>query len=382
MELPLKDLIVLDFSQFLAAPSAALRLADLGATVIKIERPKIGDLSRQLYISNLNVDGDSTLFHTINRNKRSFAADLKNPEDLEIVKRLIVKADVMIENFRPGVMKRIGLDYESVKKINSRIVYGTITGYGNQGPWHTLPGQDLLVQARSGLVWLNGDHDQEPVPVGLAIVDILAGSHLVQGILATLIRCGKTNSGGLVEVSLLESIIDFQFEVLTTHFNDGGKLPERAKINNAHAYLAAPYGIYKTADGFLAVAMGSLADLANAIECPSIKNYLNDNLAFSKRDEVKKILAEHLFNNTNDYWLSKLQAIDYWCAPVLDWHELTEHEAFKILNMTQKVKNTNGTEIKTTCCPIKIDGNRPTSPISAPKVGEHNDWVLNKILGN
>src|SRR6218665_4068006 len=151
--LPLAGLLVLDFSQFLAGPSATLRMADMGATVIKVERPVTGDLCRQLYISDLEIDGDSTLFHTINRNKRSYAADLKKPEDLAKVRRLIAKADLMIENFRPGVMERIVLSYAEVPKMNPRIIDGSFTCYGSTGPWFDLPGQDLLAQRRTGVVW-------------------------------------------------------------------------------------------------------------------------------------------------------------------------------------------------------------------------------------
>lgn len=148
---PLEGLVVLDFSQFLSGPSASLRMADLGARVIKIERPPDGDICRKLYISNLDLDGDSTLFHSINRNKESFSVDLKNNAEFTLVKELIKKADVLIENFRPGVMRRLGLDYENVKKINPHIIYGEITGYGHDGPWKHKPGQDLLVQSLSGI---------------------------------------------------------------------------------------------------------------------------------------------------------------------------------------------------------------------------------------
>src|ERR1700761_155666 len=143
---PLEGLLVVDLSQFLSGPSASLRLADLGARVIKIERPGAGDLCRQLYISNLSLDGDSTLFHSINRNKQSYAADLKNPEDMARIRKLLARADVMIQNFRPGVMEKIGLGYDAVRQINPRLVYGEITGYGSSGPWRDKPGQDLLVQ--------------------------------------------------------------------------------------------------------------------------------------------------------------------------------------------------------------------------------------------
>ncbi len=378
--LPLHGLLVLDFSQFLAGPSAALRFADMGATVIKVERPVNGDLCRQLYISDLEIDGDSTLFHTINRNKRSYAADLKDPADLDKVRQLIVRADVMIENFRPGVMERIGLDYESVRQINPRLVYGSVTGYGRIGPWVELPGQDLLAQSRSGLVWLTGDASQGPVPIGLALADILTGAHLVQGLLACLVRRSVSGKGGRVEVSLLESALDFQFEVLTTHLNDGGKLPQRSDVNGAHAYLGAPYGIYVTLDGHLALAMGRLDKLAGALDCPALTPYFAQDRWFADRDVIKRILADHLVHQSTQYWMDRLVPVDYWCAPVMTWPELLAHEGFKVLDMLQDVVRANGASVRTTRCPIRIDGARSESVLGSPKVGEHNDWVERTYL--
>jgi crotonobetainyl-CoA:carnitine CoA-transferase CaiB-like acyl-CoA transferase len=378
--LPLAGLLVLDFSQFLAGPGATLRLADMGATVIKIERPVTGDLCRQLYISDLEIDGDSTLFHTINRNKRSYVADLKTPGDLRAIRHLITKADVMVENFRPGVMRRIGLDYDVVRALNPRLIYGSVTGYGPEGPWVDFPGQDLLAQSLSGLVWLSGDRNQGPVPMGLAIADILTGAHLVQGLLAALIQRGNTNKGTLVEVSLLESIVDFQFEVLTTYLNDGGRAPQRSSVNNAHAYLGAPYGIYATADGHLALAMGSLTTLAQALDCPALSGFDQAKNAFTQRDEIKAVLASHLSRQSTSHWLQRLRAVDYWCAPVLHWHELLEHEAFRCLDMLQTVRRDRGGEIRTTRCPIRFDRVRPESPLGAPRIGEHNDWVNQTFL--
>src|SRR5690606_19909035 len=171
LDLPLEGLVVLDFSQFLAGPSCALRLADLGARVIKVERPQGGDLCRQLVVADQRFGEDSALFHTINRNKQSFAADLKDPHSLQQVKALIQQADVMIHNFRPGVMERIGLDSKTVLELNPRIVYGEITGYGDAGPWKDKPGQDLLVQSLSGIAWLSGNANQGPVPMGISVVD-------------------------------------------------------------------------------------------------------------------------------------------------------------------------------------------------------------------
>jgi len=369
---PLEGLLVVDFSQFLSGPSASLRLADLGARVIKIERPGQGDLCRQLYISNLTLDGDSTLFHSINRNKQSFAADLKRPDDLAHVRALLARADVMIQNFRPGVIEKAGLGYEAVSALNPRLIYGEISGYGKTGPWRNKPGQDLLVQSLSGLPWLNGDAGQPPVPFGLAVSDMMAGAHLVQGILACLIRRGITGRGGLVEVSLLESTLDLQFEVLSTWLNDGRQPPQRSAINNAHAYLGAPYGIYKTTDGYLALAMQPILRLGELLACPALLTFTNPASLFNQRDEIKQILVDHLKTRTTAHWLSILEPADIWCADVFTWQRLFEHEAGRALQMFQSVDSTPARTMQTTRCPIRIDGELLLSPLSAPRIGEHN----------
>lgn len=368
----LEDIVVLDFSQFLSGPSAGLRLADMGAEVIKIERPGKGDICRELYVSDVMIEGESTIFHAINRNKKSYAADLKNEADLEKIKTLLRKADVLIHNFRPGVMKRLGLDYETVKKINPQIVYGEINGYGAEGPWKDLPGQDLLVQSVSGLTWLSNNDNVDPTPMGVAVVDILAGTHLTQGILAALYQRAISDEGALVQVSMLESALDFQFEVLTCYYNDGHQLPQRSAVNSSHAYIAAPYGIYKTKDAYLALAMGSIPVLGRLLNCEPLKQYKNSADWFTKRDEIKKILAEHLMTQTTTHWLSILQPADIWCSEVLNYESLVQQKGYEALQMELDVKTSNGLSIKTTRCPIRVDGNLLQSERGAPLLGEHN----------
>jgi crotonobetainyl-CoA:carnitine CoA-transferase CaiB-like acyl-CoA transferase len=376
---PLEGLLVLDFSQFLAGPSAALRLADLGARVIKIERPDGGDLCRRLYISNLEFEGDSTLFHSINRNKESFAADLKDPADRERVLALVARADVLIQNFRPGVMERLGLDCLSLRARFPRLVYAEVTGYGSTGPWRDKPGQDLLIQALSGLAWLNGDAAQPPVPFGLAVADMFAGAHLVQGILAALVRRGVTGAGARVEVSLLESVLDLQFEVLTTHLNDGGKPPERSAINNAHAYLGAPYGIYRTSSGFIALAMGSVIRLGELLSCQALAQYRDPQSWFTARDEIKRALATHLTSRPTVHWLALLEPAGYWCSDVLTWPELMREEAFQSLGMLQEVRRGQGQPLRTTRCPVRIDGEIYRSSKPAPAIGEHTAAIWDEF---
>jgi crotonobetainyl-CoA:carnitine CoA-transferase CaiB-like acyl-CoA transferase len=367
----LEGILVLDMSQFLSGPFAALRLLDLGARVIKIERPDGGDLCRRLYLSDTEIGGDSTLFHAINRGKQSFAADYKNPDDLETVKALIAKADVLVQNFRPGVINRLGLDYEAVKQINPRLVYASITGYGESGPWVQRPGQDLLAQARSGLMWLNGDDGQGPVPFGLAIADLLAGNAVVQGILAALVRRGISGEGAHIETSLLEALIDYQFEVLTTYLNDGKRLPKRSAFRNAHAYLAAPYGVYPTADSYLALAMMPLDKLAPLLDLPEIAG-LGPQAPFLERDRLKRLIAARLATRTTEEWVKLLDAADIWCAKVLNWAELMDSDGFKLLDMLQTVTRDDGVAVNTTRSPLRINGSRSLIERGAPQIGEHS----------
>lgn len=376
MRKPLDGILVLEFCQFLAGPSAGLKLADLGARVIKIERPVKGDACRQLAIKNLFVEGDSLLFHTINRNKESYAADLKNPEDLELLRKLITKADVMTHNFRPGVMEKIGLDYEAVQRINPKIIYAVVTGYGNKGPWAAKPGQDLLVQSVSGLTHLSGSSMDGPVPFGLSVTDIMCGNHLTQGIIGGLLKRAKHHKSVFVEVSLLESALDVQFEVLTTYLNDGGQLPHRSKVQgSAHAYLSAPYGTYETQDGYLAMAMGNLNKIGNLIGCDVSELYTNAASSFDKRDELLLLLGETFKTNTNQHWLNILEPADIWCAAVLNYKEAVELAVFKNQQLTQELDLGDGKRIDTTRMPIRIDGAKLYSKKAAPKIGADNENI-------
>lgn len=375
-ERPLAGLLVIDMCQFLSGPYASLRLQDLGARVIKIERPDGGDLSRRLYLSDTEIGGDSTIFHAINRSKESLALDLKNPTDIAALKTLIGAADVLMQNFRPGVIERLGLGYAAAKAINPGIVYASITGYGDEGPWADRPGQDLLAQARSGVMWLNGDEGQGPVPFGLAIADMLAGAAVAQGVLAAMIRKLRTGVGSLIETSLLEVLVDFQFEVLTTHLNDGRRVPKRSEFRSAHAYLSAPYGVYPTADGYLAIAMTPIGKLADLLDLTALSPY-RDNPAswFSHRDAVKSIIATQLATAPTSYWLSILEPADIWCARVLDWPELMQSEGFKALDMLQSVTREDNVEILTTRSPLRINGKRAASSRAAPLIGEQSTAI-------
>lgn len=379
--LPLTGFTVVDFSQFLSGPLTSLRLADLGARVIKIEKPGTGDICRQLYTSDTVLNGTSTVFHAINRNKESIVLDMKNEADCRVVRDLLAKADVVIHNFRPGVMERLGFDYARVREINPSVIYGEISGYGKEGGWATKPGQDLLLQALTGMTWLSGDATDGPVPMGLSIVDMFAGANLCSAILACLYRRAVQQMGAHVHVSMLDSAVDIQFETVTTYFRDGQLLPKRSEVSNAHAYLAAPYGVYRTKDGFLALAMGSIPFLGKLLGCFELENFADGEQAFKERDAIKTILAQHLAKEPTAHWLGILEAADIWCADVLDWDRLTAHDGFKVLDMVQKVAMGDGFTYETTRCPIRIDGELLTSTKGSPKLGEHTEKILEELYG-
>jgi len=379
-DLPLAGLVVLDMSQFLSGPYATLRLQDLGARVIKIERPGSGDLSRSLYLSDTEIGGDSTIFHAINRGKESLAVDLKSADDIERLKKLIARADVLVQNFRPGVIERLGLDYGTVRQINPRLVYGSISGYGEEGPWVRRPGQDLLAQARSGIMWLSGDLDHGPVPMGLAVGDMFAGAALAQGLLAGLVKRGITGEGSHVQTSLLEALVDFQFEVLTTYLNDGRRMPKRSGFRNAHAYLAAPYGVYEAKDGFIAIAMTPIPKLRDLMELDALDPYCDDQSTwFSERETIKKLIAGAIAERTVDAWMSVFEPADIWCSPVLDWDSLLESEGFNCLDLLQRVTRDDNVSILTTRSPIRVNGDRPRVSRAAPRVGENTASIVEEF---
>ncbi|MCT8161728.1 CaiB/BaiF CoA transferase family protein [Pseudoruegeria sp. SHC-113] len=375
---PLAGLRVLDFAQYLAGPVAALRLADLGAEVIKVERPGAGDPCRQMIVNDQRLDGESLVFHTFNRGKKSVAADLKDAGDLARVKALIGSADVMIHNFRPGVMERIGLGYEDVRALNPGIVYGAVSGYGPGGPWEAKPGQDLLVQALSGIAWLNGDAGHGPVPTGFAMLDVATAGLLVQGILACLVRRGISGKGGRVDVDLLSAALDMTFEQFTCFLNDARRAPERHALGNANPYQPAPYGIFPTADGHIAVAMGPLAKLAEALEAPEIATFAQEE-AFVRRDEIKDLVAKRLAGGPTQGWLDRLEPAGFWCAPVMDWPGFAASDGFAALDPLQRIESPSGEAAETTRCPIRIDGAALRAGAAGPHLGADTAALLPEV---
>jgi crotonobetainyl-CoA:carnitine CoA-transferase CaiB-like acyl-CoA transferase len=268
------------------------------------------------------------------------------------------------------------LGYTTTKEINSKIIYAKISGYGKEGPWKNKPGQDLLLQAITGLTYTTGNGDNGPVPFGIAVGDILCGAQLVQGIIAALIRRQKTGAGALIEVSLMESLLDFQFELLTTYFTNN-KQPQRSIINNGHPLLSAPYGLYKTTDGYIALAMMDIHELADAINCKDLKKFSKDEV-FAKRDEIKKLLADCFVNKSSSYWIDQMHESGLWAIEVFDWEQMMNHEAYLSLQMEQEL-SISEKKVITTRCPIRINGKRLYADKAAPKLGEDKEKVMAEL---
>ncbi len=370
---PLEGIKVLDFSQFLAGPMATLRLADLGAQVIKVEKPHSGELSRSLDYAGLDASHAGAPFKSINRNKSSFAADLKDPADRERVRELIHSADVVVQNFRPGVAERLGFGFEQVKTLKPDIIYASFTGYGPEGPWRHLPGQDLLVQARSGLMWMSGDGSMPPIPIGISIVDVYGGAILAQGILAALLRKFRHGLGGHVETSLMEAAVDLQFQELGALLNEPSPRMERSNTHSGHPLLPAPYGVYELADGWIALAMMPLKELAESLELQELLQFDDPQSAYVERDRIKALIAARLRDATLADTLPRLEERDIWCAQVLDHRAMLDQVA-EVLSLTQTVASSLGTSVATRC-PIRLDGEIIMSGLGAPAIGNTTGWA-------
>ncbi|MET8202856.1 CaiB/BaiF CoA transferase family protein [Micromonospora taraxaci] len=311
---PLAGLLVADFSRILAGPYATMLLADLGAQVIKVESPG-GDDTRTWMPPTR--DGVSTYYLGINRNKRSVALDLKKPDDLAAAQELSRRADVLIENFRPGSLARFGLDYDSVAASNERIVYASISGFGT-GAGRDYPGYDLMVQAISGLMSLTGDPDGSPYRAGISVFDVMAGLHASIGILAALHHRGETGKGQHVEVNLLSSALSG----LVNHSSGyvaGGTVPFR--MGNAHPSLF-PYEPLPTADGELIVIAGNdgqFRKLCQMLDLPGLPDdprFGRNQDRTANREELRPLLVERLAKRTTDEWFRDLLAAGVPCAPI------------------------------------------------------------------
>lgn len=369
---PLDGIKVIDFTQFMAGPMATQLLSDLGADVIKVERPVVGDMARQGSASPFLVHGQRVAFMALNRNKRSITLDLKDAGDLEIVRTLCKQADVVIENFRPGVMDRLGVGYENLRDTNPRLVYCSITGYGTDGPRSSVPGQDLLVQSITGLTMLTGRRGDPPTPVGPPVVDASTGHLAALAIVTGLYERERSGQGQQVSTSLAATSVSLQSQEATLYLNSG-IVPTRSKAGVANPYFVAPYGIYATSDGYISLAHTSLPRLGEFINKPELSRHVDPKEIYESRDEIYELLAEVFVTRTTLNWLDILEPAGFWVAPVQSYDKFLAEEAGDLIC---EIPTLDGGVFKSISTPIRF-GRTPTRQHSLPpELGAHTEEVL------
>ena len=371
--LPLDGIRVIDFTQVMLGPSCTQVLADYGAEVIKIEKVKIGDLSR--WSLGSDPDGlNNPVFCSLNRNKKSLALDLKDPTARKTTLTLLETADVVVNNFRPGVMERMGFGYEDLKKINPRLIYAVGTGFGLTGPYQHKGGQDVLAQAVSGVMRRKSDSSHPTSIYATPLADYSAGMHLVQGILLALLQRDKTGEGQQVAVSLYNSMIAMQMQEGTTHLM-------RQKDLNWGAFPLT--GVFETTDGAI-VMVGAfkpnpLRDICEALGIEDLSqypHYKDFDAQMARRPELQAIFRDNFAKNSTAHWIERLEGVDILCAPVRSLPEALKDEQTIINKMILEAGETPAGPIRLIGSPIDMSSAQVTVRISPPRLGQHNDEIL------
>ena len=368
---------ILSFNHFLMGPVGVQFLADLGADVIAVEPPE-GAFQRKWGGADKQVDGQTMLLLAGNRNKRSLTLDLKKPEAVAIAKKLIATSDVIAANFRPGVLDKLGLGYEAAKTIKPDIIYAAASGYGADGPYVNRPGQDLLVQALSGLAAITGSREHGPRAVGVSAIDHHGAALFAAGILAALVKKERTGKGSRVDVSLLSAAIDLQMESFTCYLN--GTTPEDVRQPGPIAgwYYGAPYGIYATKDGHLAISLSSLDALGDALDLPADQR-IADGDAYRRRDEAAAAISAKLAQRTTAECLAVLEPRGIWHAAVNDYSDVVTDPQVIHNRSFQVVEGATGSPVTLVSHPIRYDGEVPDVRLPPQKLGAQSDDILKEL---
>ncbi len=375
---PLQGVVVADFTQLMQGPFATQILGDMGAEIIKIEPPK-GDWSRHFSLLELYKNGESVSFLSFNRNKRSIAVDLKNSAGLEVVRRIIQKADVVVENFRPGVMDRLGLGYEKLREINPRIIYCASSGYGQTGPYVNRPGQDLLIQAMSGMTMLTGNEGDLPSATIAGIADLTTSQLIVYGICAALFNRERTGEGQRVDVNLYNALLTLYTQEIVNYLNGGG-IPQRSEHGYPNPYVGAPYGIYRTADKYIAIAMNPINKMARLLGIDKYQDVTGQNV-FEREDEIAQDFAAALRTKATQAWLDLLLAEDVWCAPVYDFSDLENDPQVAENEMVISYQHPHAGTVRALGIPVKFQGTPGAIQRPAPTLGQHTVEILRTLVG-
>jgi crotonobetainyl-CoA:carnitine CoA-transferase CaiB-like acyl-CoA transferase len=373
----LEGIKVLSFTHFLQGPAAVQMLADVGADVIKIEPPG-GAFERGWSGADAFLEGVSVFFLLGNRNQRSLSLDLREEAAREIVWKLIREADVLIENYRPGVLDRMGFGWDKVHEINPRLVYCSCTGYGSSGPYLTRPGQDLLLQAMSGMTTLSGSADAPPTPFGSAIVDQHAAVLAAFGVVAALQARERTGTGTRVESNLLNAALDLQIEPFTYYMNNG-PLWQRTDPPTGSRFHPAPYGVYRTQDGWIAISLTPTHKLATALDCPALDAFQHPRDNVLRRDEVNRLVHDALKTRSTEAWMRTFEQHDIWFAPVNDYEQVEADPQVAHNQMIMQFEHDEAGPVRLLAHPVRYDGAAPALRMHPPRQGQHTREVLAEL---
>jgi len=377
---PLKGIRVLDLSRVLAGPYCSMTLSDLGAEIIKVEIPGRGDDTRAFPPF---LEGESSYYLSLNRGKKSLTLNLKDKRGVEVLHRLVEKCDIVLENFRPGVTKRLGVDYEALKGIKDDLIYCSISSFGQTGPYAKWPGYDLIIQGMSGLMGITGENDRPPVRVGVAVTDINAGMYATMAILSALRVRDQRGIGQHLDVSMMDTAVSWLTYMAGNYFASG-KVPQR--MGGAHPSIV-PYQTFEAGDGkFLLVAGGNdrlFKILCDVIDMPQLvddPNYGSNILRVKNREVLVPIIQERLLTKPRDDWLAKLRESGFPCGPVNAIDEVFSDPQLLHRDMLVTMDHPKIGEIKQIGAPLKFS-ETPCSPgLPPPMLGQHTDEVL-KFIG-
>ena len=376
MKKALDGIKVLDLSRALAGPYCTMMLADMGAEVIKVEMPGTGDDSRAW--GPPFVEGESAYFMSINRNKKSITLDMKGDKAIEIIMKLIKGSDVLVENFRPGAMERLGLAYQQVKAMNPRLVYCSISGFGQNGPYRMLPGFDQVLQGMGGLMSITGEPDGPPVKVGVPIADITAGMFAAYGIAIALFTREKTGSGQMVDISLLDS----QVALLTYRagsFFASGEIPKR--IGSGHPVIV-PYQAFKARDVYINIAVGNDQLWGKFCKAVGLEDIMNDPRfatnakRVQNRDEVVKAVGDLIATKNGEEWLKILTDAGIPCGPIYTMDKIFSDPQVIHRQMVTELRHPKAGTVKVTGNPVKLSDTPGEPSVAPPLLGQHTQEVL------
>jgi len=383
---------VLDLSRILAGPWCTQNLADLGADVIKVERPRVGDDTRAwgppfLKDGQGRDTNESAYYLSANRNKRSIEADMATPEGAALIRELAAVSDILVENFKVGGLAKYGLDYDSLKEINPRLIYCSVTGFGQDGPYAQRPGYDFMIQGMGGLMSITGERDDlpggGPQKAGVAVTDIVTGMYATVAVLAALQERHRSGLGQHLDIALLDSHVALLANQNSNYFNSG-VAPVRA--GNAHQNVV-PYQVFAAGDGHLIVATGNESQYrayCAAIGAPELGDdprFATNRLRVANRDILVGLLAEIMRQGKRDDWIAKLEAVGVPCGPINNIAQAFAHPQAQARQLRRDLPHPAGGVAAVTASPLRFSGSPVVYRRAPPLLGEHTDEVLRDVLG-